>query len=193
MPRQGKSAKNMLQVEETCKKMDDLVAEDDNSSSTSSLSGQVAKSLASLKVDCIEKSSVAINNNSAVNTRVTRCRSSSNGPKAAEKKQISSHSGETKKKKKKNGYTKKEANAQALHILHMETMRNLAIERPPPAPGTYDVNLFNKPTTTVSAPLSEKDTTIKHDPRHELDYNLSIRQDFTDKIIGEANPYHKSF
>ncbi|CAL8134334.1 unnamed protein product [Orchesella dallaii] len=109
----------------------------------------------------------------------------SHGSKDGEKEQIPSTSkslsDEEKKKKRR---LKDEALSRALELLHMETVRNLAIERPPAAPGTYDVNLFNNPGTTTFSPTNS----IRFEPGHQLDYNILFRQEFIDELHENDTP-----
>ncbi|CAL8119870.1 unnamed protein product [Orchesella dallaii] len=100
----------------------------------------------------------------------------SHGSNDDKKEQMPSKSQPDQKKKRR---SKKEL-SEALEKLHIATVQNLAIERPPPAPGTNDVKLFNIPATT-SAPVPHANVN-KYDPGHELDDNVLIRQEFIDEL-----------
>ncbi|CAL8119768.1 unnamed protein product [Orchesella dallaii] len=92
------------------------------------------------------------------------------------KEQMPSKSQPVQKKKRR---SKKEL-SDALEKLHIATVQNLAIERPPPAPGTYDVKLFNTPVpTSATVPHANVNN---YDPGHELDDNVLIRQEFIDEL-----------
>ncbi|CAL8134135.1 unnamed protein product [Orchesella dallaii] len=93
----------------------------------------------------------------------------SHGSHDDKKEQMPSKSQPVQKKKRR---SKKEL-SDALEKLHIATVQNLAIKRPPPAPGTFDVKLFNTPATT-SATVPHANVKMYY-PGHELDDNVLIR------------------
>ncbi|CAL8119651.1 unnamed protein product [Orchesella dallaii] len=138
---------------------------DQRSTDNNHLNRPITRSMPKITATCEQDSKVAISN------KVT-----SHGSHDDKKEQMPSKSQPVQKKKRR---SKKEL-SDALEKLHIATVQNLAIERPPPAPGTYDVKLFNT-TATTSATVPHANVNM-YDPGHELDDNVLIRQEFIDEL-----------
>ncbi|ODM98495.1 hypothetical protein Ocin01_08178, partial [Orchesella cincta] len=66
-----------------------------------------------------------------------------------------------------------------LDLLHEQTYRSLAMPDQGPAPGTYDVILFD---TRKAVALPGE---IRHDPSHRVDMNFLLRTDFIEALDKE--------